>query len=562
MTYCIDCQELYDKASDPKPKRIHANFNIATKKTAKYCNTHKKEGMVDVRHAKCECGERANYSSISCKKCFVKNNPDVKPVNTNKKCQFENCPKHPNFNKIGEQGGVYCKPHALRVFGENNFENVVTKICECGKYVTGCKIHGNRKNRPVRAKRVGLYRSYEKIVSALALIPLHFPDHYTEELFDTAVKSVHTPNEARHPIVSIDGMKKIGEVLSEFRKRSPKKLQEDETRYAIFRDEIGKRLGHIVMSCKFAGINYGQCIYTCGFCGAKDQVSSIFHLQRSNATGRCNKCCNWLEYDDVCADFLENRNFTMVMTREEFYDAYKASSYQETAITVQCKCDAENIFTTTMDSLLKKGNGGRGGCDACTGERRAATNMDRYGVPHAIQNPDVFEKHGKNSLKYKLYTLPSGRSVHLQGYEYDALLCLLNGMYICGFDPMLMFTESNMLLSRREVGRVTYTFQDESHYYFPDFKIMDTDIFIEVKSTYTIFADLDVNLAKFKATCESGSRIVIMVLDGNKEDIHFAELDKTNIDTYISTMKRMEELRSQKIRMQTITDFKNWYDVL
>ncbi len=91
---------------------------------------------------------------------------------------------------------------------------------------------------------------------------------------------------------------------------------------------------------------------------------------------------------------------------------------------------------------------------------------------------------------------------------------------------------------------------------------MDTDIFIEVKSTYTIFSKLEKNLAKFKATCESGSRIVIMVLDGDKEDIHFAELDKTNVDTYISTMKRMEELRSQKMGMQSITDFKNWYDVL
>ncbi len=63
----------------------------------------------------------------------------------------------------------------------------------------------------------------------------------------------------------------------------------------------------------------------------------------------------------------------MVMTREEFYDAYKTSSYQQTVITVQCKCADKSVFTTTMDSLLKKGNGRRGGCDACTENRSVAT---------------------------------------------------------------------------------------------------------------------------------------------------------------------------------------------
>ena len=389
--YCTECQELYDNASDPKPKRKLALYNLKTEKTAILCGLHKKKDMINVIAIRCGgCGKMASFPGNYCKKCFVKNNPGVKPVDNTKKCQFKDCQKHPMFNKIGERDAIYCLPHARLVFGENNFENVVKKQCECGKRIKSCEIHGD-------GKRGGFYKSYEKVVALLASVSLHFPDHYTKELFDAAVKkSTDRPSEARHPIVSIDGLKKIGQVISEFRERSPEKLQEDETKFATFRDEIGERFGHIVISCKFVGTNYGQCVYTCGFCGANDQVSSIFHLQRSEATGRCNKCCNWLEYDDVCADFLENRNFTMVMTREEFYDAYKVSSYQNTKVTVQCKCADKGIFTVPMDSLLKKSDGRRGGCDACTDERRAATNMDRYGVPHAIQNPEMYEKASKH----------------------------------------------------------------------------------------------------------------------------------------------------------------------
>ena len=98
--------------------------------------------------------------------------------------------------------------------------------------------------------------------------------------------------------------------------------------------------------------------------------------------------------------------------------------------------------------------------------------------------------------------LPSGRIVKcLQGYEPDALLYLFGGVYVCGFDPTLVFCEENLLLGKRDVGRVTYTFEGESHDYYPDFKIVGTNIFIEVKSMFTLLSVLDENLAKFTAVC-------------------------------------------------------------
>ncbi len=230
MTFCIDCQKLYDNASDPKPKRKLALYNLKTEKTAILCGLHKKKDMINVISIRCGCGKIASFPGNYCKKCFVKNNPGVKPIDNMKKCQYKDgqkdCQKHPNYNKPGEKRGIYCLPHAILVWGINNFENVVKKQCECGKRIKSCEIHGD-------GKRGGLYKSYEKVVALLASVSLHFPDHYTKELFDAAVKkSTDRPSEARHPIPSIDGMRRILDVISEFRERSPEEVHEHEKRFA------------------------------------------------------------------------------------------------------------------------------------------------------------------------------------------------------------------------------------------------------------------------------------------------------------------------------------------
>ncbi len=345
--------------------------------------------------------------------------------------------------------------------------------------------------------------------------------------------------------------------MSEIRKKSLEIAQEqnDEKRFQMLRDEIKERTGHVLTSCHFGGTTPTKCEYTCGLCGADKQSSYLSHMK----TNRCGICRNWPEYDEVCTDFRDNKNFTMEMTRSEFYDAYKVKIYRRSAhITVRCKCTHGLVFTSALNNLKSETTQG---CSACNNDRRAATMLENHGVVHALQNPELLDKATKSGYALKPLVLSSGRLAHLQGYERDALLQLLGGLYICGWDPTFVFTEDNILLGKRAVGRFTYTLHDQSHYYFPDFKIVDTNIYIEVKSTHTIFSKLAVNLAKFKAVCDSGSRIVVMVLDGNKNNVHFAELDNTNIDEYVSKLTKMRELCTQKMTStRSVNNFKRLYD--
>ncbi len=697
------------------------------------------------------------------------------------------------------------------------------------------------------------YRSYESVTSCLATQSLYFSDDYTKDMFDDAVRRADCASHAVHPIDTINGRKQIGEIMSKFRDQLVIQARADEKKeFEATRVEIEQRLGHVITSCSMGGKRSGKCEYTCGTCG-HNQSSFLHHLQKSTATNRCNNCCNWPDYDDVCTDFFNNKNFTMVTTRHEFLTLYRTKKCQEPVkITVKCKCEKEGVFTAAINLL---NNGSIGGCSLCTASRRASTILEqsaqnntisesrkksleiaqvqshekRFEMLHneikertghvltschfggvtpskceytcglcgaenqssflnhiktnrcgvcrnwpdyddvcadfretnkftmamtreefitAYRNKDyqvsaqitvrckcgelftarmnnlksgntsqcnecagkhrsetIMENHGKrfigvreeikerlghvitsyqqagpdkgrctytcgncgqegrsthlshlrqststnkcvgcnlwpeyddvydyfeknstfkltmtreefitayrltkpqvapkitvqcmcgnimqariNNLKsgntsqcdecayerrvwttndytYKSMILPSGRIIKcLQGFEPDALLYLFGGMYVCGFDPTIVFCEENLLLGRRDVGCVPYTFQGESHNYYPDFQIVGTNIFIEVKSMFTLLSVLGENLAKFTAVCRIGSRLVIMVID-EKQDVHFAELDNTNIDEYVDKMTKMREhLRGlRKVRPSSTNEFRELYNSL
>lgn len=413
--------------------------------------------------------------------------------------------------------------------------------------------------RNVKNTRRVNYRSYDDMVTQLAVLSLRFSDDYTKEMFDVAVNKAKYPNNAIHPIPSITGKKRICKVITEFREKTSKKIQEDQKKFELARDEIKNKSGHIIISCQFGGLYPGKCRFTCGYCGADNQ-SCIPNLRKSlgRLSGRCQKCMLWADYDELCADFEQNKNFTLAMTHEQLLAEYRANSYKCIRVTVRCKCEHGELFTARLGHLR---HGDTQGCNGCKLDRQAATNVERHGVPNPMQHPDILDKAIKNAYRRKEYTLPSGRIEYFQGFEYDALMNLISGGYICGFNPSIVFTEENILMTKREVGRVFYTsFQGKRRYYFPDLRITDTNIYMEVKSTYTLLADLDVNLAKFKAVCELGSQVVVIVVDDkDRDDIHFAELDITNIDAYMSKMRTMREVCAKQMR---VAQFRDWYDIL
>lgn len=107
-------------------------FNTIGEDRGKYCNDHKKEGMIDIRKNKCEkCSTRASYGyghDGKMRFCIKhKNNKCVDLVHA--KCAYfdndsKQCDVRPTFNKIGEIIGKYCLKHK-----EEGMVNVVDKKC-------------------------------------------------------------------------------------------------------------------------------------------------------------------------------------------------------------------------------------------------------------------------------------------------------------------------------------------------------------------------------------------------------------------------------------------------
>lgn len=141
-------------------------------------------------------------------------------------------------------------------------------------------------------------------------------------------------------------------------------------------------------------------------------------------------------------------------------------------------------------------------------------NMNALGTLNPMQNADVFDKQQKSANKFKTYTMPSGRRVHIQGYESFALDHLLT-----------IDKEDNILVDRRNMPVIYYKYEGRTHRYFPDIYVRDPnpsepDLVVEVKSMYTLTDDLAKNRCKFRYADASNLAIIILVFDGkNKKPV-------------------------------------------
>ena len=132
------------------------------------------------------------------------------------------------------------------------------------------------------------------------------------------------------------------------------------------------------------------------------------------------------------------------------------------------------------------------------------TMMERYGVENALQNPEIFERCHQAQIqsryKFKSFLSPSGKTIWYQGYEKFVLEYLYN-----------LYDESDITNERFEVPTIKYEFNGKSHTYFPDIYIKSINHLIEVKSTYTFDAFMDLNLAKQKAAEDLGYNHSIII---------------------------------------------------
>ena len=123
------------------------------------------------------------------------------------------------------------------------------------------------------------------------------------------------------------------------------------------------------------------------------------------------------------------------------------------------------------------------------------TMLERYGVENCSQSEFINAKKEKTGFKpHKLNNL-----ISYQGsYELD-------------------FLEKYIDLLKIERGpRIKYKFNDKDRYYFPDFYIEDLNLIIEIKSSWFLNKNLDMNNVKQKACVENGYDFIFIV-DKNYE---------------------------------------------
>lgn len=153
------------------------------------------------------------------------------------------------------------------------------------------------------------------------------------------------------------------------------------------------------------------------------------------------------------------------------------------------------------------------GCKSPTGNiivknKTIQTNLERYGVPHHSQNPEVSENMMKNSYNKKLYILPSGKTIFIQGYENFMLDYLLSVEKI---------EEDDIFTKRNEVPEIWYNDKTEKRRrHYVDFYIKSQNRCIEVKSTFTNQEKNNV-FEKQKAAKDLGFKYEIWVFNKSGE---------------------------------------------
>jgi hypothetical protein len=144
-------------------------------------------------------------------------------------------------------------------------------------------------------------------------------------------------------------------------------------------------------------------------------------------------------------------------------------------------------------------------------ERYRNTCIEKYGTEHVMHSVEIHERIEKNARKFKLYTLPSGKQIKIQGYENFALDTLLQ-----------TYTEDQIKTSRKDQPEIWWT--DEKgmkHRYFSDIFIPHENLIIEVKSTWTYNKGMKQGKLKLqKEACEQmGYTYKYMIYTDSGEEI-------------------------------------------
>ena len=130
--------------------------------------------------------------------------------------------------------------------------------------------------------------------------------------------------------------------------------------------------------------------YVCGTCNSI-QISTFSNLIKPTSTKYCSKCIN----HNTTKKTMDQVQLSLETLKIENTDLknYEVLDY-ETNKNVTFKCNLNHTFTTSFFDL-KKGRR----CPVCAPEKRAETNLQRYGHSNVFASPKIKEKIKETTLK-------------------------------------------------------------------------------------------------------------------------------------------------------------------
>lgn len=225
--------------------------------------------------------------------------------------------------------------------------------------------------------------------------------------------------------------------------------------------------------------------FECKECGKiySDKISLSKHIN--------SKHCEKMYYDKWIKS--ENENFCQICNKETIFRSLKLG-YRK-----RCEDHCPGPKITISENIcvicnvkFNGANSSKKYCSKKCSETGRSASISAKNVKQ-WKNKDSLDKMRNSLLKKwedplhrekcswynrKVFLLPSGKEVSLQGFEPEVLEMLLEKYYesdIC--------IESSEI--RKETGRITYFLDDRERSYFPDFFIKSTNTIIEVKSSWT-----------------------------------------------------------------------------
>jgi len=134
--------------------------------------------------------------------------------------------------------------------------------------------------------------------------------------------------------------------------------------------------------------------------------------------------------------------------------------------------------------------------------RAEETNKERYGFIYPTQNAELMRRAFTNSFRMKEITFPSGRTTRCMGYEPFAIQELLK-QNVAEDD---IYTDVKQFPYRKPN-------EEKDRQYTPDIYVKSCNLYIEVKSTYTITQDHENIIRKQSAIKDTGANCEIWVIN-------------------------------------------------